>query len=81
MPKELAGEQPACIGVLSRRSRTPRAAAEGPPTLDELVRSFASVVRNRPWIDARDMWASLAIVAMWLAVAGSSPVVRVSRDA
>ena len=28
----------------------------------------STVIRRRTWIDARDMWASVAIVAIWLAV-------------
>jgi hypothetical protein len=32
----------------------------------------STVVRRRTWIDAREMWASLVIVAIWLAVAVSA---------
>jgi hypothetical protein len=32
----------------------------------------STVARRRTWIDARDMWASLTIVAIWLAVAVSA---------
>jgi hypothetical protein len=28
----------------------------------------SSLVRRSVWLDARDMWAALAIVAIWLAV-------------
>jgi hypothetical protein len=31
-----------------------------------------SVVRRRTWMDAREMWASLVIVSIWLAVAISA---------
>ncbi|RPI10715.1 MAG: hypothetical protein EHM63_02725 [Actinobacteria bacterium] len=32
----------------------------------------STVVRRPTWIDARDMWASLTIVVIWLAVAVSA---------
>ena len=32
----------------------------------------STVVRRRTWIDTREMWASLVIVAIWLAVAVSA---------
>jgi hypothetical protein len=32
----------------------------------------ATFVRRRTWIDAREMWAALVIVAIWLAVAISA---------
>jgi cytosine/uracil/thiamine/allantoin permease len=32
----------------------------------------STVVRRPTWIDARDMWASMTIVAIWLAVAVSA---------
>lgn len=32
----------------------------------------STVVRTPTWIDARNMWASLTIVAIWLAVAVSA---------
>lgn len=32
----------------------------------------SAVVRRRSWIDARDMWAALAIGSIWLAVLGSA---------
>ena len=32
----------------------------------------STVVRRRTWMDAREMWASLVIVSIWLAVAVSA---------
>jgi hypothetical protein len=32
----------------------------------------ATIVRRQTWIDAREMWASLVIVAIWVAVAISA---------
>jgi hypothetical protein len=34
----------------------------------------STVARRPTWIDARDMWASMTIVAIWLAVAVSAAV-------
>ena len=32
----------------------------------------STVARRRTWIDARDMWASVAIVVIWLSAAVSA---------
>jgi hypothetical protein len=57
-------------------ARLPMRSSSAPGTLDlkrggdmsTIPHEPSSLVRRSVWLDARDMWAALAIVAIWLAV-------------